>query len=761
MIRRFPSLFLLVLSVIGLFVTDQGRIGWDVLVVMGTALFLIGLYLLSRRRQLIATVCLGLAFATLVSFQFSLNYVRQGSNHVSHMVDSKGAYRIYGQVADWPLLKTDRTEIKISLDSLGAGDGHSEVLRGVTGSILLKISDSTTMLQRGDRVNFRGRIYLATQRSEWEGFDYNRYLNLQGIFGVCYLPTALAVTIDHRPEVGFYSMIDNLRSAIVSTFQENLAPVPAALAGGFLIGETRNIPPDIYKMFRDSGTLHVLAVSGSNVALVLLFMLFVLRPFWLRPLWRTIVLAIVIIVFNGLSYGDPSILRASVMASLVLIARLAGRKFDLNNVIALTALVILVLDPAQLFGVGFQLSFATAWGLIFFIPLIARPFEPYHGRFWYRWLVFPVAVVMVAQACSMPLIAYYFNEVPVISPLANLVIVPLVSISLFGVLAMLAAAVIHPFLGQVVGAFLELILNLTIGLLRWFGGEHVPMLSISPRWADNYGVVVMVCFYALLILIGLAITRAWLRKAALVGFILFANVLVGLALIDSLARQENQVSLHRVPGGIAAIVGLEDGRADLILTGLISRDYTIDERILQPLLDREEVGQLDQLFVIGADFNALDDILRLARSTQASRLWLDSDLRSAASDSRFRGLTDSLELRYFGGTISSQPENGYVATRNHLTLSRSGHTFVFIPTADGLGKHSPNLTVSSGVLVVGGRLPNAPELWLKLRSAGYSRVVCPVIEQSPQFGETDPLLDPNGIVPDFAIELSKIGTVRF
>jgi len=191
-----------------------------------------------------------------------------------------------------------------------------------------------------------------------------------------------------------------------------LGPVQFALASGFLIGETRDIPTEIYAMFRDSGTLHLLAVSGANVALVIVFFVWAMRPFSLGPGKRSVILLIVIAVFTGVSYGDPSVMRASIMAALVIGARMLGRPFDLNNIIATAALMILLISPAQLFEVGFQLSFVTAWGLVLVVPRVAAKLQTYHERIWYRWLALPLVVAFVAQVFSAPLIAFYFQRIP-------------------------------------------------------------------------------------------------------------------------------------------------------------------------------------------------------------------------------------------------------------------------------------------------------------------------------------------------------------
>ncbi|MCX6833849.1 MAG: ComEC/Rec2 family competence protein, partial [candidate division Zixibacteria bacterium] len=454
MIRRHPSVFLLGFVVGGILLADYFPLSPQILLLLEALCFGGALLLILRRRLSEGAVLACVALGLMSAFSFRLHMTGFGSNHLRQIVTSPATYEVFGQIADWPEFKGGRTESVVQIDSLSWRDNSGWVGRRAEGCLLLKVTDTTTALQRGDRIAFRARLYpvLSGERNE---FPYARYLNLRGIFAQAFMPTLLNVRIDRRPTVGFISLIDRVRSVIRSSLERNLSPQASALARGFLIGETRDISPDIYGFFRDSGTLHLLAVSGSNVALVVLFAVLVMRPLWLGVRSRSVVLLAVIAIFAGLSYGEPSVMRATIMAVLIIGARLLGRTYDLNNVIASAALIILLADPGQLFDVGFQLSFVTAWGLIFFVPRLVAPFGSWYERTRYRWLVLSVTVALVAQIVSMPIVAYYFDRVPVFGVVANLIIVPIVSLAVIGVLILLAADLIWPLLGSFVGSIVD------------------------------------------------------------------------------------------------------------------------------------------------------------------------------------------------------------------------------------------------------------------------------------------------------------------
>ncbi len=624
MIRKYPSLLLLLFVVSGIVISDQTRLPCWIFMLGSLTCCLGGFIALMLHGGRESTILLGLSFLFFSSFNFGIRFYDVGPRHISRLLQDGEAYHIFGKVSDWPRLKANRTEIKIALDSVAA-----EVTWKVHGTILLKLADTTTALQRGDRVEFRGRVYSVKGSNLPGKSDYQRYLYLKGVYGIVYLPTLLDVRIDKGNRFGIFNYVDKLRASIRDSFYRNLSPTAAALAAGFLIGETRDIPTTVYSRFRDTGTLHLLAVSGSNVALVVLSFTFLLRPFSLSRGKRAFILLLVIVIFALLSYGEPSVMRASVMAALVIAAGAFERGYDLNNVIAVTALVILLFDPAQLYDVGFQLSFVTAWGLIFVTPRVAQRFRRYHPRFWYRWLVFPLMISVIAQICSMPLIALYFHRVPMISVIANLIIVPLVSLAVIGVIFLLVAHLTLPLLGTFVGSLLNQLLNLVICLLGMLGGDNVPLIKVG-----EISPLAILLFYAYLTLIVVSLRSKRVRRTALLALVAFINVGLAGGVVASI-RQPDSVSIYAftVPGGIAGVVkqsGASNG--DLIVAGLAGKDYEIEGRILTPALEGLEISRINSLFVVSADFDAIVDLVRLAERYSVETVYVVAALEKSFAD---------------------------------------------------------------------------------------------------------------------------------
>lgn len=750
MTRQYPSLFVLLFVALGIALADLTGMAARELLLGGGVTALAGGVTYWRGYRRAAGVSFAIALGLITGAHFALRVYDPGPHHVSRVTNAKTVYHIFGRISDWPDLKANRTELRVELDSLSDPSVHM-----VRGAILLKITDTTTALQRGDRIEFFARIYPVPQSGARERFDYQHYLAMRGIHGVAYLPTLLDVRVDRRSPYGVMAAVDGLRNNIRNALYADLSPTAAALASGFLIGETRDIPTTLYQRFRDSGTLHLLAVSGSNVALVLLVVVWLLRPLGLPRRGKAIALIGVILLFALLSYAEPSVLRASVMAMLVIVAGLLNRRYDLNNIVALTALILLLVDPTQFFDVGFQLSFVTAWGLVFIVPKLTSLLFPPKPAWWSRWLLFPLIVSLVAQVVSAPLILFYFGRVPLLSLPANLIIVPLVSAAVIGILLLLLAHLALPPLGLMFGGLLDYLMRLLLGALELFGGDGTPTLewqSMAPRSAE---LAALLAAYALIVLGTWGLTSRRSRRLAVLLLLVVLNAGLVSAALKTRAV-ENEIVVRNCPGGVmATIPNGPPGYADLVILGAVGKEYRLDEKVFAPALAADGVTRLGRLLILGARFDAVDDLLRLADSLHADTVMAGESLRPTIADVLAREEIRFGQIRYFGDGESMADGDGYRAQESEIVFRQRGRAVTFVEDIAAL-REAPGYA-RSGILVIGRRWQPSPEDWLALRQQGYERIVCSRIELPNEKSRSDPSPRFDRELPDFLWDVSRRG----
>ena len=279
------------------------------------------------------------------------------------------------------------------------------------------------------------------------------------------------------PPGGLLAVANAVRAVVVRG-TGSLDPATRALVAGFLLGDTRGIPPPVINAYRDSGLSHLLAVSGENVAFVMALCAPLLRR--LRLGARTACALGVVVVFAAMTRFEPSVLRASAMAAIVLLATLAGRPASAVRVLAFAVIVRLLADPFLVHSVAFVLSCGASAGIAFIgRPIAARLPGP-------RIVREPLAISLAAQVGVLPVLLWVFGTFPLITPVANLAAAP--AAEALGVYGFFAAALagVAPGLGP-------LVQQPTAALVAWIttvarAGAAVPF-SVDNRGALGLGAI--------------------------------------------------------------------------------------------------------------------------------------------------------------------------------------------------------------------------------------------------------------------------------
>jgi len=616
--KRYPAVFALISIIWGIILADLANPPLWLIFVLMLASFAGALSIYYRGEPVRAGIAALVCLMMISAFVFSLKYQTFPPKHIRHLADSGREYTLFCTIDDWPSLREHRTILYCRVDSISGGGETRESM----GRIMLTIGNETTLLQYADRIYFDARIYSIKSGKNPYGFDYRRYLNLKGVFAACYVPTEYSIWRDQRGRGHFLNLIEHVRGFINSAFAGSLDTTAAAVASGFLIGETRDIPPEVYDYFLDTGTLHLLAVSGSNVWLVVLVFIFILRASPWSLTARTIFLLGVILFFSFLAYNQPSVVRASIMASLVLIGRASQRKLELNNIIAAAGVIILLYDPAQLYDIGFQLSFVTAWGLVYLTPKAGALFKRIHNKWYYRYLIFPALVSIIAQLVALPISAYYFQRLPAVSFISNLIIIPLVSVIVVGEVVLLFAVLAHPLLGVFFGSILNPLFDITIWFLRVFssGTFGLPLEIKFGGW-------MLAGYFVLLIGAVLGIARKWARRYTVIILLILANAYMVSAIFSG--SKHDKLVVFSTPGGLMVL--LDNDAPTLIVSDIPRKDYMVTDRTVLPYIRNEGFDSLKAV-VLGTDYHTVSEVLHLHSSIGDGGVYLPGGSRSIFQD---------------------------------------------------------------------------------------------------------------------------------
>jgi len=306
-------------------------------------------------------------------------------------------------------------------------------------------------LGRGSQVQITGTIEQPAAASNFGGFDYRKYLSQLKIHGLLKAKGIQAVVAQETAKVSLpwlLGRMDHVRNSIAARIEAMYPPEQAGYMKGLTIGMREGLDPDVYRQFSQLGLTHILAISGLHVAVFLFVIGSILKLLRMTRERMLMLMMAAIPFYMLLSGGSPSVVRAGIMAILGLVAARVGKLKDGLHLLAAAALIMLIADPYLLQNVGFQLSFLVTAGLILGVPPFRRllPQSKRMGGLWDT-----LAVTIVAQAVSLPLSLYYFNQFHLLSLLANFALVPFIS---FIILPLGGASVLLSFIWQPAGAIL-------------------------------------------------------------------------------------------------------------------------------------------------------------------------------------------------------------------------------------------------------------------------------------------------------------------
>ncbi len=360
--------------------------------------------------------------------------------------------------------------------------------------LILVRADRYVGVSYGDRVTVTGELEIPTEFTTDLGrtFNYEGYLRAQGVI---YLISFADVTVLARGEGNLLiSGLLSVKQAFIGELEGVLPEPQVGLAQGLLLGVKRGLGEELEADFRATGIIHIVVLSGYNVALVITFVLYGLA--FLLPLRARLVVGLIAITTFAILVGlSATVLRASVMAALLLAARFFGRTYVIVRALVVAGILMLMVNQHLLvFDVGFQLSFVATLGLIVLAPWLQARFESVPA--WLGTREFLTATV-AAQLFVTPLLLYQIGEFSVVSVLVNVLVLPAVPVAmLLTFLTGLSAFVFVP-LATVVAYPTYLTLSYIIMVAERFAA--LPFASVA---VPAFPFVVVVAAYSLLAVVG-------------------------------------------------------------------------------------------------------------------------------------------------------------------------------------------------------------------------------------------------------------------
>ena len=368
-----------------------------------------------------------------------------------------------------------------------------------SGTLLLYVPKTNfKTIHAGDEIWLHNSIYPIPKAFNPYQFDYSKYLEKQNVFHQIYTKENHIKVIQTHKTLDFY--IENLRSNLSRSFDiHHFEPKTKAIIDALILGQRLELDKETIADYSNAGVIHILAISGLHISIIYFFIVFLLKPLKRVKFGAEIQLLIVLAIlwlFAFLTGLPASVTRAVTLFSFISIGNYFNQPKAIYNALAISAFLILLVQPNSIFDIGFQLSYAAVLAIVLF--------QPFYKKFYFTenkiaiYFIDTVLVSLAAQIGVLPLSLYYFNQLPLLFLLANLIIIPLSSLVLIVGIIILPLNYLLPTVAVFVGKVLALSIQFMNDYIHWiaqFENGIITNISFSSWLTFSLYLVIIAFLY--------------------------------------------------------------------------------------------------------------------------------------------------------------------------------------------------------------------------------------------------------------------------
>ncbi len=517
-------------------------------------------------------------FATLVALtttgigilSMSLATLKNYDHHYSHLISN--------QNEKWQL-KILEVMKPTNFSMRYVAEVHRLENQKASGKVLLSFPRDTavTPFQVDDELIALGHTEEIAPPLNPHQFDYKKYLENLGVSHQLRLNDNDYIVLKNQSPT-LNGMAASFRRKIISKLKtSDFGDEELGIIQALLLGQRHDISEETYNNYKNAGAVHILAVSGLHIGILLFLLQFLLGPLEYLPKGKIIKLIVTLLLLWGFAFlagMSASIVRAVTMFTFVAYALYLNRPGNTFNILALSMFAILLVDPKLLFQVGFQMSYAAVFAIVWIYPLLQKLWYPKH---WFTHKVWQLlSVSMAAQLGVLPISLYYFHQFPGLFFVSNLLIVPFLGLILgLGILVILLS------LFNILPSVLVKIYDFTIGLMNnvieWVAQRESFVFKDIP-----FDQVQLLMAYAIIFSLFIMCTKVSFKRAVTLLILVIGFQMWMFHTSHRTTQTKKLVLAHQTRN---AILMYQNGNRLTLMTNkkneaaLIVTDYKVAERI--------------------------------------------------------------------------------------------------------------------------------------------------------------------------------------
>lgn len=386
--------------------------------------------------------------------------------------------------------------LRISESKMGKGDWNKAIgeVQQVIGKrtftlsserLLLLIHKEVNLPKVGARIALSSRCLKIRNDGNPGEFDAEMFWSRQGVNYMAFVSKGELDLLDQKDPSLISKWLSASRNFLKSCLTSQLSGPELAITLALVLGDNSMLDKEIRNSFTNTGALHVLAVSGLHISIIMQILMAVLAMFAGLLSRRIAVILLIGIMwwYAAITGLSPSVLRAVIMFTVLSIAQLSGKSYDSLNALMFTAFLLVLWNPLSVFDIGFQLSFLAMLGIFLFYEKIERFWaikQPLLRKVWQG-----TAIGLAAQLMTTPLSLYYFNQFPNYFMLTNIGLMASSGLILGGGLLLFSVSW-WAFIAKWVGFALMLVVGVSLWFIQWV--ESLPG-AVAYGYTPNFGTV--------------------------------------------------------------------------------------------------------------------------------------------------------------------------------------------------------------------------------------------------------------------------------
>ncbi len=501
-------------------------------------------------------------------------------------------------------------------------------------------------LEPGNRMLLKGFYYKGREKRNPGEFDYNAYLSSKGVAGILKVVDSSSIQITSEEHDFYKSALHQIRKGIDGQLKKYHNMETFSLLRGLLLADRGEINYETKTHFINAGVIHVLAVSGLNVGFIVLIFLLVFGR--LNLFLRSGITIAGLIFYLILTGASASVFRATVMAVVLIIAYLSNRSTHLINSIAIAALVILIIDPNQLYDAGFQLSFSAVISMMLIYPYIENIINQMSVKNKiFKYFLVAIGLSLSAQIGTLPFTFYYFSKFSTVSLFANLIVIPAIGvITGIGVITLIISPLI-PFLSTYYSAANNILTGWLFDIINFAGSLNFSYISIY-----DYSLLDSILFYVLSLITIFLYKKLEHRVLKVIAVILFIlNIFVISKIDNKNLLPDNYLSIMMIDvgQGDSFLIKFPNGKTALVDAGNTTTLFDNGDRVIIPLLNYLGIKKIDYGIVTHIDSDHYGGFVSLILNGMIGEI-IKPELDTALSkDKRFEELIQKrgVAIKYF------------------------------------------------------------------------------------------------------------------